>query len=310
MPRRKKGAAEFILPLNINGLQGRMLRAPATSKKKREILLVYGHHANLERWWNLVENLRPYGNVTMPDMPGFGGMESFYNINKRPDIDTFADYMASFIKLRYKNKKITIFAISYGFVVMTRMFQRYPELANKVDLFISFAGFMNADNILYGKKKRWFCYYIARFLASRPIALFIRYVALNKLLLQVLYKTFPKSRRRMLEVTPEQFALNMDVELKLWKDNDVRTHWLTTSEFLRLNNLTVPIKLHVAHVISKNDHWLNNLKVEEHMRRVFNEYDKFVSKTKAHVPSVIADKKAMSVMVPPELKRVLNKKPK
>jgi hypothetical protein len=44
-------AVDFIVPLNMNGLQGRMLSAPPTKQKKREIMLVYGHHAKLERWW-------------------------------------------------------------------------------------------------------------------------------------------------------------------------------------------------------------------------------------------------------------------
>ena len=74
-------ATDYIEALDINGLRGRMLRAPATRKTaKREILLVYGHHALLERWWGLVENLQDFGTVTMPDLPGFGGMDSFAKI--------------------------------------------------------------------------------------------------------------------------------------------------------------------------------------------------------------------------------------
>ncbi|HEU4609283.1 MAG TPA: hypothetical protein VFS31_14300, partial [Chitinophagaceae bacterium] len=100
MPRKKQ-MAEHILPLNINGLQGRMLRMPAKKRTNKEILLIYGHHATLERWYGLVENLSEYGNVTMPDLPGFGGMQSFKKAGRKPDIDAFADYLAAFIKLRY-----------------------------------------------------------------------------------------------------------------------------------------------------------------------------------------------------------------
>jgi pimeloyl-ACP methyl ester carboxylesterase len=126
-----------------------MLSAPSTARKKREILVVYGHHASLERWWSLVENLTPFGNVTMPDMPGFGGMESFYKIKTKPTLDAYADYLAAFIKLRYKNKRLTIFAISYGFLVVTRMLQCYPELAKKIDLLISVVGFMHKDDLTF-----------------------------------------------------------------------------------------------------------------------------------------------------------------
>lgn len=308
MSKRKMVAADYILPMNINGLQGRMLRAPSTSSKNREILLVYGHHAVLERWWSLVQNLTSYGNVTMPDMPGFGGMESFSKVGTKPTIDAFADYMATFIKLRYRNKRVTIYAISYGFVVITRMLQRYPELAKRVDLLISFAGFMHYDDILYGKKKKKFYGRVARLFGTRPVAILIRYVGFNRFVLRRLYKTFPNSRQRMIEISPEDFAMSIDFEQTLWQANDVRTHWLTTSEFLNLNNLSQPVLLPVVHIVSSKDHYLSNIKVEQHMRQIFSGYTQFVANTKAHVPSVIADKAAMSVMVPPGLKRILGRK--
>lgn len=301
---------EFIVPLNINGLQGRMLRLPAKKRKNKEILLIYGHHAMIERWWGLAENLAELGNVTMPDLPGFGGMDSFYKVKKRPDIDAFADYLVSFIKLRYKNKKITIYAISYGFVVVTRMLQRYPEIAKKVDLLISFAGFMHEDDILYGRAKRRVYGRIARFLAARPVAWPIRHIGYSRPVLNRLYRTFPNSKRRMIEITPEEFALSIDFELALWRSNDARTHWLTTSEFLKLNNTGMHVQLPVVHVISQKDHYLNNIVVEQHMRQVFAGYSQYISRTKAHVPSVLADKKAMAVMLPAGLRRQITRRPK
>jgi pimeloyl-ACP methyl ester carboxylesterase len=305
----ENGPADYILPLYVNGLSGRVLMAPATSRKKREILVIYGHHASLERWWSLVQNLTPYGNVTMPDMPGFGGMESFYKIKTRPTIDAYADYLAAFIKLRYKNKRVTIFAVSYGFVVVTRMLQRYPELAKKVDILISVVGFMHKDDLTFNPTAQKFYRLATRFFATRPMALFIRYVMLNKFILTHLYTRLPSSKRRMAEVTQEEFSQSMEFEVGLWQANHVRTHWLTTYEFLSLNNCQKHVALPVIHVTSKHDYYINNLMVEEHMRQVFSDYTQFVSKSKAHVPSVIADKAAMSVIVPPGLKQLLRQKP-
>jgi pimeloyl-ACP methyl ester carboxylesterase len=306
----KKPMADYILPLNINGLQGRMLRMPAAKRKNKEILMVYGHHAMIERWGGLAENLAEYGNVTMPDLPGFGGMDSFYKAGKRPDIDAFADYLVAFIKLRYKNKKITIYAISYGFVIVTRMLQRYPEIAKKVELLISFAGFIHEEDILYGRPKRRVYERLARLLAARPVTWFIRHIGYSRPVLNRLYKTFPNSKRRMIEITPEEFAQSIDFELKLWRSNDVRTHWLTTSEFLRLDNLGRHVPIPVVHVVSKKDHYLNNIVVEQHMRQVFSDYTQHIAKTKAHVPSVLADKKAMSVMIPQSLRKQLGRSAK
>ena len=92
--------AENVVALNMNGLRGRMLSLPAKKNKKREIMLVYGHHSSLERMYGLAEVLNDYGSVTLPDLPGFGGMDSFYKIHEKPDMDTMADYLATFVKMR------------------------------------------------------------------------------------------------------------------------------------------------------------------------------------------------------------------
>jgi alpha-beta hydrolase superfamily lysophospholipase len=300
---------DFIVPLNINGLDGRMLHVPSQNRRKREILLIYGHHAMLERWWGLVENLSQYGTVTMPDMPGFGGMESFSKIGKKPDIDAFADYLAAFLKLRYRNKMVTIYAISFGFVVVTRMLQRHPALTKKVDLLVSAVGLMHTDDLAFSHKSKVSARALSRFIATRPVSFLGRYLFLNGYVLRHMYTKLPNSKRRMLEITAEEFDSSMELEVKLWQTNHVRTHWLTTNEMLKLNNCQKPIALPVVHIISKHEHYLNNISVEQHMRQVFLEYRQFTAQSKAHVPSVIADKKAMSVMVPPELRKMLAKKP-
>jgi pimeloyl-ACP methyl ester carboxylesterase len=125
MVKTAKDPADYILPLYMNGLSGRMLRYKAAKPKFKEILLIYGHHAMLERYWGLAENLREYGNVTMPDLPGFGGMESFYKLGTEPSIDVIADYLAAFVKMRYRGKRIIIAGVSFGFIVATRMLEKY-----------------------------------------------------------------------------------------------------------------------------------------------------------------------------------------
>src|SRR5262245_38040269 len=128
--------SDHIRPLEMNGLKGRMLFMPAPKNKKRNILLVYGHHSSIERMYGVAEDMNQYGEVIMPDLPGNGGMDSYYKIGIKPTLDTMADYLAAFIKLRYKNKRVTICGMSLGFVITTRMLQKYPDLTKKVDLLI------------------------------------------------------------------------------------------------------------------------------------------------------------------------------
>src|SRR3569623_1590822 len=143
--------ADYIVPLNINGLEGRMLHVPAPKGKRSdvEIMFIYGAHSSLERWWGLMQVLNDYAAVTMPDLPGFGGMDSFYRIGKKPTIDNLADYLAAFVKMRYKRKKVVIAGMSFGFVIATRMLQRHPELVKKVELMVSIVGFAHHDDFIF-----------------------------------------------------------------------------------------------------------------------------------------------------------------
>jgi pimeloyl-ACP methyl ester carboxylesterase len=302
-----KSPADYIATLDINGLEGRMLHMPAFTSRKREILLIYGHHAMLERWWGLAQNLNEYGNVTMPDLPGFGGMDSFSKIGKFPSVDNYADYLAAFIKMKYRKKKVTIVAISFGFVIATRMLQRYPELTKKVDMLVSIVGFVHKDDFLFTPRNQKLFRGIARVFATRPVAFLIRYCFLNNFILTTLYSRMPNSKRRMIEVPPEEFRLTMDFEVQIWQANDVRTHWMTTYEFLNLDNCAKQVNLPIFHVISKQDHYFNNDLVKQHMLVVFTSYRRFIADSKAHTPSILADKKASGVLLPQGLKKILAK---
>ncbi|HEX4774896.1 MAG TPA: alpha/beta fold hydrolase [Candidatus Saccharimonadales bacterium] len=307
MPRKTSNPADYIVPLNINGLEGRMLHVAASAGHERHILFIYGHHALLERWWTFIENLNNYGDVTMPDLPGFGGMDSFSKIGKKPTIDNFADYLAAFIHLRFKRKRITIVAVSFGFVIATRMLQRYPELVKKVDLVVSIVGFMHRDDFVYAPGRRRLYSRATRLFATRPISGFEKYFLLNRPILKYLYAKLPNSKRRMIEVGPEEFEATIDFEVKLWQANDVRTHWLTTSEFLKVDNCDRRVDLPVMHVVTKQDHYFDNDIVKQHMLVVFTGYRQFMANSKAHTPSVLADKKAAGVLLPPGLRRRLAK---
>ncbi len=291
----------------MNGLNGRMLHAPATGKADREMLLVYGHHALLERWWGLVESLRDFGSVTMPDLPGFGGMDSFRTIGRTPTIDEYADYLAAFVKMRYRRKRVTVIGISFGFVVATRMLQRYPELTKKVDLVVSMVGFMHKTDFLFTPRRRTQIHVLSRMFSWPAVAWFIRYCCLNTFVIKHIYIRMPAGRRRFLEMDPMTFSTLMDFEVKLWQANDVQTHWRTTSEFLYLDNCGKQIDLPVWHVASKGDHYFDNQIVEQHMRVVFNDYQQGVMDSKAHTPSVLGDKKELSIMIPAKLRKVLRK---
>lgn len=305
----EKNPSDYIFPLNMNGLQGRMLYLPAIKPGGRQLLVIYGHHALLERWWGLVQNFNEFGAVTMPDLPGFGGMDSFYKIKTKPDLDAFADYLAAFIKLRYKKKKITIAGVSYGFVIATRMLQRYPDLVKQVDFLVGAVGFTHSDDFTF-TRTRMALYRTASKVVSWPIASSIfRTLCLNPVSIRLAYARTHNAKHKFAEAAGDgekQKAL-MDLEVKLWRDNDVRTHMATTNEFLHLDNCRQQIAIPVWHVYSNNDQYFDNDLVEQHMRIIFSDYHSVPIKMKTHAPSIMADKKASAVLIPAKLRTIMAK---
>lgn len=310
MPKKPpQNPADFIVPLNINGLEGRMLHVPAPKGVNKEILFVYGHHSSLERWWGLMQVLNRYAAVTMPDLPGFGGMDSFYTIGKKPTIDNLADYLAAFVKLRYKRKRIAIAGMSFGFVVATRMLQRYPELTKKVTLLVSIVGFAHKDDFIFSKPRYYGYLWGSRLMSHRPFSALFRYVGLNSQTLRAIYSRTHNAKHKFKQAgNQDEFNYLMEVEIGLWQDNDVRTYMFTTAEFLQLDNCRTKVDLPVLHVSAKVDHYFDNHIVEQHLRVIFSDFDQVQAKLDTHAPSVIADEKMAAPLVPAKLRRVLRKR--
>jgi pimeloyl-ACP methyl ester carboxylesterase len=310
MKSAPKSPDEFIVPLNINGLEGRMLRLPAQKKNQREILFIYGSHSSLERWWGLCLELNKLGALTMPDLPGLGGMTSLYKIGKSATVDDMADYMAAFIKLKYKNKKVTIAAMSLGFVIVTRMLQRYPEMAKKVDILISIVGFAHHDDLTFSSKRLFIYRNGSRIFARKWPARVFRYTVLQPFFIRQAYHRTINAKEKFENVSGENFNQMMDIEIGLWHMNDVRTQFKNYLEMFALDNTKIPIALPVYHVAVKKDRYFNNVKVEEHMRRVFTDFQIFYTKVPSHAPTVIATAKEAAPFMPPSLKRKIRQEAK
>ena len=246
---------EFIAPLDMNGLSGRMLIAPSLTKRTREILAVYGHAGQLERCWPLVQNLRRYGRVTVPDLPGFGGMQSFYRIGRRPTIDNYADYLAAFIKLRYKRRRITIVAVSFGFVVITRMLQRYPELVAKTDIVISLEGLIHADDIALTPARRRILWVMARVLSVRPLAFVLqRAVTTMRSKLSGTARILPAWLRNGLKFDTFANDVTAPDSSGVRRVADLSSHYATLSQMLKLDNCRHMVELPVMQLYFGSPH--------------------------------------------------------
>lgn len=294
-----------IIPLHINGMNGRMLRLAAPKNKNREILLLYGHHASLERIFGTAEVLNRYGAVTTPDLPGFGGMDTFYKIGRKPTLDNYADYLAAFVKLQYKRRRVSIMAMSFSFLIVTRMLQKYPELAKKVDLLVSFVGFVHKDDFHFNKISFIGLKTLARIGSWRLPALFLRYGVLNSLSLKLAYKLVASTNPKMRDANEEEFKKRVAFEIGLWHINDVRTRMMTMTAMFTADLCDIQVKLPVHHIAVAGDRYFNNEIVEQHMRIIFTDYELIEAKIVGHMPTVIATAKEAAPLVPPRLRRLL-----
>ncbi|MGH7156697.1 MAG: alpha/beta fold hydrolase [Candidatus Saccharimonadales bacterium] len=309
MPKPQKNTADYILPLNMNGLEGRMLKLPAeNSKNKREILFIYGQHSSLERWWGLAQVLSEFGSVTMPDIPGFGGMTSLYKIGKTASVDNLADYLAAFIKLRYRHKRVTIFGMSLGFVIVTRMLQKYPELTTRVEMLVSIVGFGHHDDFIFSPSRKRFYKHMTGFFSHRLPASFFQAAFLQPFYLRRAYKHSRFAKEKLSQLSGDEFKQTMDMEIVLWRINDLRTQMKTNNEMFKLDNTRTHVNLPVWHVASKKDRYFDHVKVEEHLRQIFSDFEIFYTKDPNHAPTIIADKKTAVPFIPPGLRRILNQK--
>jgi hypothetical protein len=76
----------------------------------------------------------------------------------------------------------------------------------------------------------------------------------------------------------------------------------------KLDNTNKQIPLNVLHVAAPKDRYFNNGRVEEHLRRIFNEVDIFHIKGTSHAPTIIATAKEAAPLIPPGLRRKFNQK--
>ena len=301
-----------IKPLNMNGLSGRMLKMPASKKlkNKREILLIYGTHASLERMYGIAELFNDYGSVTMPDLPGFGGMDSFYELGMKPTVDNFADYLAAFVKLRYKNKKIVIAGMSLGFIYVTRMLQRYPELTKQVEFVISIVGFTTHRDFKFSENRKSFYRIGSKAVSNKVLSSIFYNTALQPTAIKLAYSKTYNAKQKFSHLSAEERKTALDFEVLLWRQSDLRTYMYTTNSMMIVDNCIKRVDATVHHISIDNDQYFDPTVVEQHMRVIYSNFTEHVAHLTSHAPSILASKEEAAPIIPVSLKRVMKKKKK
>lgn len=292
---------DYLSPFYINGLEGRMLKTNSKTKKQHQILYVYDLLDTLEESWGLIQNLRNYGIVTAVDLPGIGGMTSFNKIKHPINIDAFADYLAAFIKLRFKKHKIIAVGNGFGFVVITRMLIRYPSLSSKIKFIININGQIHYDDLLISSRFKKIQLNLFDVLSIFP------FTHITKKLLQ--HKNFVSRLSNKFGPQYTQYLLNLkNPEALNYKSFfgsvDVKTFWKISKQLLTLDNCSKRINIPLKHAFIKNYGLINNSTQKQHMMITYKNYRCYEIKMIGDIKD--SSKKQASLLLPKGLKRVLS----
>ena len=301
---------QYISEFEINGLQGRYWQAPALDKKDETklIIVIYGSHSSLERNIGLAQYLRRFGQVLMPDLPGFGGMESFYKIKKKPTLDSYASYLNDFLKLKLKkDQSFVLIGFSLGFLVATQLLQKYPAWQKELRLAVSVVGFLNGITFKFSRAQKFWFFLIAEIVKSFLGSLLFRAVFLNRWVLKNFYARASFSKSKFTGYSLKERAQLLEMEIKLWQCNDVRTWAATIEEMIKCDLTTKKVKAKLLQLSAREDNFLNNELNKINLQKVYNEVVFFDVGLSAHAPTVIAGIDEIDEMIPKGLVKALKK---
>jgi len=297
---------DYIEDIELNGLKGRMVNAPARTDagKKVNILFIHGHHSSLERLKGVTDLLMDYGNFCLPDMPGFGGMDHLYGIGVKPSVDSLADYMAAFIKLHYGNKKkFVLVGYSFGFLVMTRLLQKYPSIRRQCIDVVAIAGLLHKNDIRFTTNRKTFYQIATRIVGSRIGSWVTREIFLRKWFLGGFYTKTHNAKDKFKNLDSQALKKVVGFEVDLWRINHIPTWCYTSREMLNADLVTnvEQMPLDLISVVIRGDRYFNDKITEKHMKIAYRNVTVMYADVDQHGGSVVETAKDAKPFIPKKL---------
>lgn len=263
----QKHPRDFITPLVINNIRGRMLYIPAStdSARKREILLVYGLRTCLEQVFALANELSAYGNVSCPDLPGIGGMDSMYSVGMKPTLENMANYMASLMKLKYHHKKFTAIGLSHNFALLTKVLQNHPELAGKVERVVNIDGYIHTDDLTLSANRKKRRRFVLKLASNKLVSRVIQYIVFVSPIMRYLYVHQRSSSTHENKKSKEMLKHRAHFDAHLWRINDARTHLSILSELNDVDLCSSQINVDALYAYSPMTTIVSPTIIEQHM---------------------------------------------
>lgn len=288
---KKSDFYEFIEELDYQGLKGRLWRAPALKPQAKDhlIIFIYGNHSSLERVRGVNQYLRNFGEILMVDLPGFGGMDSFYKLGKKPTLDNFAHYLHDVLKAHLKpNQKFSIVGFCFGFLIASRFLQLYPTWQPRIRLNISVVGFLSGRSFIF-KRIRRHMYILGCWLVANRLGAFVfRYLIVNSWMLRCFYGKNTLSKSKFVNMTKAQKQALLDIEIELWHNNHIRTWGYTLLEMFKSDLVNCKIQTNAYHLASPDQYFDHDL-IFKDMQTVFKKAKLIFMKLTNHAPTTIID---------------------
>ena len=293
-----------------------MMETSSTEKTQsnHKILFLYGSQALLERYKAITENFSEYGEVITPDLPGLGGMDSFYKIGMVPTIDNYADYVAAVIAYKFKNNEsFTIVGFSFGMQIATNLLQRYPDLAPRVGLLVSMFGVVDSESIKFARHTRVLYRPLLKIMGT-PFLSGLGSVVMASPLFGWTVRRLRTGQLKQypdIQANPAMIAPIIDMELRMWRTNDIRTAAYSWLQFLAYKAPTNTVNLKLVHIFAPVDKYVDHAKLIEKFSSIYQggveEYQADVVK---HSPYVTAGASEVKDTIPTEVRKQLAKRSK
>jgi pimeloyl-ACP methyl ester carboxylesterase len=305
-----------IRSFRLNGLSGRMMETLSTEKEpsSHKILFLYGSQALLERYKSITENLSEYGTVITPDLPGLGGMDSFYKIGMKPTLDNYADYVAAVIAYKFKNhEKFTIVGFSFGSQIATNLLQRYPDIASRIALPVSLFGLVDSKSIKFAKHTRVLLKPMFSLLSTKTVSSLASLVVYSPVFNFLIRRIRDKQLREFSDIKAEPKMIKpiVDMELKMWRVNDIRTTGFTWNIFAKYKAPETKVNLKLIHIFAPADKYVDQVALSRKFEEIYTKgVESHEAQVYKHSPHVTATKSEVYDIFHTEVRRLLAKQSK
>jgi hypothetical protein len=164
-------------------------------------------------------------------------------------------------------------------------------------------GFGSYKDIRLSGTKRHIGLFFARLFATSIGSMLVKIIAFNPVSLRLLLKVFQTTKTKFRVDDPSIGQGILQMELDLWRRNDVQSHFAT---YVLMLSLRYPrsekIDATLYDISTHNDQYFDAEKVRGSLKHLYKKVIITTSNLKVHVPGLIATEEEVAAIIPEKLK--------